>query len=119
MRLLILALMVWVFAVGASAQAEQVADTPEGNPEAGRRVFNDRGCYQCHGYEAHAGPGSRLAPNPIPFTAFSRYVRAPRGQMPPYTSTVLSDIELANIYAFLKSIPEPPPVESIPALNNN
>ena len=119
MRLLILALMVWMLAVGASAQPEQVADTPDGNPESGRRVFNDRGCYQCHGYEAHAGPGRRLAPNPIPFAALSRYVRAPTGQMPPYTNSVLSDTELADIYAFLKSIPAPPPVESIPALNNH
>ena len=114
MRLFVLALMVLVFAVGGHAQD---GDAPEGDAENGQRVFNDRGCYQCHGYAAHAGPGSRLAPNPIPFGALSRYVRAPSGQMPPYTVSVLSDAELADIYAFLESIPEPPAVDSIPALN--
>jgi hypothetical protein len=36
--------------------------------------------------------------------------------MPPYTTKVLSDSDLANIYAFLQSRPTPPPVESIPLL---
>jgi ubiquinol-cytochrome c reductase cytochrome c subunit len=45
------------------------------------------------------------------------YVRAPQGQMPPYTSKVLSDTELADIYAFLKSLPLPPDPKSIPVLN--
>ena len=65
------------------------------------------------------GPGSRLAPDPIPFSAFARYVRAPAGQMPPYTGKVLSDTELADIHAFLESIPQPPAVDSIPALRDD
>ena len=67
---------------------------------------------------AEAAEG-RLAPNPIQFDVFSLYVRRPTGQMPPYTRTVLSDGELADIYAFLVSIPNPPPVESLPALNED
>jgi len=37
--------------------------------------------------------------------------------MPPYVSKVLSNAELADIRAYLASIPEPPPVKSIPLLN--
>jgi hypothetical protein len=37
--------------------------------------------------------------------------------MPPYTSKVVSDAELGDIYAFLKSIRQPPQVKSIPLLN--
>ena len=67
------------------------------------------GCYQCHGYEAQgsSSTGPRLGPRPIAFAAFSRYVRQPTGQMPPYTAKVVSDAELANIYAFVRSRPEP------------
>jgi hypothetical protein len=46
------------------------------------------------------------------------YVRQPAGQMPPYTSRVVSDQDLADIWAFLRSLPQPPAVKSIPALQN-
>jgi ubiquinol-cytochrome c reductase cytochrome c subunit len=49
--------------------------------------------------------------------AIKLYVRHPSGGMPPYTSKVLSDAEIDDIYAFLKTIPAPPPVKDIPLLN--
>jgi hypothetical protein len=36
--------------------------------------------------------------------------------MPPYTAKVLSDEDLANIYSFLRSRPQPPAVDTIPLL---
>jgi ubiquinol-cytochrome c reductase cytochrome c subunit len=84
----------------------------------GKKIFDKYGCYQCHDHDAKGGAGARLAPNPLPFVAFSRYVRKPKGEMPPYTSKVVSDQELADIYAFLKTIPVPPSAKSIPILNN-
>ena len=89
-----------------------------GNVQNGKKIFDSYGCYQCHGHDAHGGVGARLAPNPMPFTAFSKYVRQPTGEMPPYTSKVVSDRELADIYAFLQSVPQPPAAKSIPILNN-
>ena len=38
--------------------------------------------------------------------------------MPPYTSKVVSDSEMADIYAFLQSLPQPPAVKDIPLLND-
>ena len=93
------------------------AQTPAGNAQNGKKIFSSYGCYQCHGFEAQGGAGARLAPRPIAFTAFSKYVRQPTGEMPPYTSKVVSDKELADIYAFLQSIPQPPPANSIPLLS--
>jgi ubiquinol-cytochrome c reductase cytochrome c subunit len=92
--------------------------TPAGNAENGKKLFAADGCYQCHGYEAQGagGTGPRLAPNPMPFPQLSRYVRAPTGQMPPYTAKVLSGSELADIYAFLQSRPQPPALDSVPLL---
>jgi ubiquinol-cytochrome c reductase cytochrome c subunit len=92
------------------ASQNAAAQAPAGNAANGRKLFATIGCYQCHGYEAQGSTatGPRLAPRPLPFPALSRYVRRPAGQMPPYTAKVLSDMELADIYAFLQSAPAPP-----------
>jgi len=93
---------------------------PAGNAQKGKQLFQSYGCYQCHGREAQGGSGTgpRLAPKPIAFAQLSKYVRQPTGQMPPYTRRVVSDADLADIYAFLSAQPEPPPAKSIPLLNN-
>ena len=109
-------LMLAAFAGALGAQTPPAA--PAGNAQNGKRIFEAYGCYQCHDHDAKGGAGARLAPKPIPFAVFSRYVRKPAGDMPPYTSKVVSDQELADIYAFLLSIPQPPAAKSIPILNN-
>ena len=94
---------------------------PAGNAENGKRVYLRVGCYECHGtvgQGAQANPlAPKLAPRPLALAALTAYVRKPAGNMPPYVSRVLSDAELADIRAYLASIPEPPPVKSIPLLN--
>ena len=102
----------------SSDSASNANAAPAGNAENGKRIYSSYGCYQCHGLAAQGGAGSRLAPNPISFTAFVRYIRHPRGQMPPYTSKVVSDSELTDIHAFLRSLPQPPAVKDIPLLND-
>jgi mono/diheme cytochrome c family protein len=99
------------------AQSQQAA--PAGDVAKGKQLYTDYGCYQCHGREGQGGvAGPRIAPNPIPLQALTRYVRQPAGQMPPYTEKVVSDAELADIHAFLRSIPQPRPSRDIPLLNN-
>ncbi len=94
------------------------AQQPKGNVETGKRLFARYGCYQCHGYLGQGGAqGVRIAPKPFPWVAFDRYVRNPSGVMPPYSTKVVSAAELADIYAFLSSIPQPPPAKSVPLLN--
>jgi mono/diheme cytochrome c family protein len=98
------------------ATAAPQASTAAGNAEVGKKLFVSDGCYQCHGYEAQgsSATGPRLGPRPMAFAAFSRYVRQPTGQMPPYTAKVVSDADLANIYAYIQSRPEP--AKDIPLL---
>ncbi len=102
----------------ATAQTPAPAAAPAGNADTGRKLFVSIGCYQCHGLEAQgsSATGPRLGPKPIAFAAFTRYVRRPTNQMPPYTEKVVSEADLANIYAFLQSRPAPAPVASIPLL---
>src|ERR1044072_3315739 len=104
------ALSLGIVASAAQGGALRPATTaPAGKAEEGKKLFVADGCYQCHGYEAQgsSSTGPRLGPRPIAFPAFSRYVRQPSGQMPPYTVKVVSDTDLANIYAFIQSRPEP------------
>jgi mono/diheme cytochrome c family protein len=99
----------------APAPATQTA--PAGNSETGRKLYVSYGCWQCHGYEGQGGAaGPRLAPRPLPFAGFSRYVRRPTNQMPPYTEKVVPNTDLEHIHAFLTSRPAPPPAQSIPLL---
>ena len=104
--------------LGSLAPASAAETAPSGNAENGKRVFMADGCYECHNSEGQGGAGGpKIAPDPIGFLAFTHQLRSPARQMPPYTSTVLSDQELTDIYAFLRSRPEPPKPDSIPILN--
>ena len=91
---------------------------PAGNIQNGKKLFTSYGCFECHGHQAEGTSvgGPRLGPNPISFPAFIKYVRQPTGQMAPFTIKVTSDADLADIYAFLQSLPQPPKADSIPAL---
>lgn len=102
----------------ANAQTPGPAAAPAGNADTGRKLFVSFGCYQCHGYEAQgsSATGPRLGPKPIAWAAFTRYVRHPTNQMPPFTAKVVADADLANIYAFLQARPAPTPVANIPLL---
>jgi ubiquinol-cytochrome c reductase cytochrome c subunit len=102
----------------APAQGASPGTVPAGNAENGKRAYMNYYCYACHGTVGQGGrDGARIAPSPPALATITRYVRKPSGQMPPYTSKVISDQELADIYAFLKTIPAPPPAKSIPLLN--
>src|ERR1700675_2037871 len=104
--------------IAVAAQESKPSDTPAGNAENGKRVFTKIGCYQCHGREGQGSvmTGPRIAPNPVPFDVLASYVRKPSGEMPPYTAKVVSDQELADIYAFLQSRLHPPAAKNIPIL---
>jgi len=122
--LLILSVTVLILASGMRAQAPKTTPKTEaasvGNADNGKKLYKADGCYECHGYEGQGAPGTgtRLAPPMISFPAFVSEVRHPRDQMPPYTAKVLPDSDLADMYAFLQSLPKPPAVKSIPLLNN-
>ncbi len=89
-----------------------------GSPEKGKAAFVLHGCWQCHGYMGQGGvAGKKLAPNPLPPEALTAFVRFTSGAMPPYSKTILSDADLADIHAYLQSVPKSPDYKSIPLLN--
>lgn len=89
-----------------------------GNAANGKKLFLAYGCYQCHGYVGQGGSaGPRIGPPPLSLAFLLSYVRHPARQMPPYTEKVVSDQDLTDIFAYLKSMPQPAAASSIPILN--
>jgi len=103
----------------SSAFAAQAAAAPAGDAAKGKAIFERTGCYQCHGREGQGGrEGPRIAsPVPLAWPALSAFVRTTKGDMPPYTEKVLSNQDLADIYAYMRSIPPAPDFKTIPILN--
>lgn len=112
-----LAITAVLLSLVGSAQ-NKASNSAEGNAENGKRTYVKNGCYQCHGYDGHGGTGPKLVPNPLALPAFIAYIRhPPPGGMPVYSSKVMSDAELGDVWSFLKTIPAPRPVKEIPLLN--
>ena len=109
-------LMAAAFAGGAGSTA-LAADKPS-NVARGKQLYLATGCYQCHGTrgEGGGGAGPRLAPGPIPYAGWLQQLRRPRVRMPVYTAVVMPDNDVADIYAYLQSVPKGKTASEIPML---
>ena len=87
--------------------------------EHGKAAFIQHGCWQCHGTMGQGSimtsGGKRLAPDPLPWETFLAFVRSSNRAMPAYSEKILPDDDLADIHAYLQSIPKPD-VNGIPLL---
>jgi ubiquinol-cytochrome c reductase cytochrome c subunit len=102
----------------AAALTLSAANADAASAEKGKAAFVRHGCWQCHGYQGQGGvTGPKLAPDPLPFEALSNFVRTTSRNMPPFREEILSNDDLADIYAYLESIPKGPDPASIPLLN--
>ena len=109
----ILFLLVMVLPVTAFAQS-----APAGNAATGQKIFMKQNCYYCHGTTGQGTrDGARLAQTALNLQGVIRYVRKPAGAMPAFTEKILSDQELTDIYAYLKSLPAAKPAKDIPLLD--
>src|SRR5688500_5249275 len=102
---------------GLSGQVKDEA-APAGNVDNGKRLFTANGCYSCHNYDGSGGRhGPRLSQGKRTAAAFVAYVRKPSGTMPAYSAKVMSDQELIDVWAHLRTLPSPPPLSAITILN--
>jgi ubiquinol-cytochrome c reductase cytochrome c subunit len=89
----------------------------DGDAAKGKDLYMKYSCYACHGFSGQNGPGARLVPMRMTTSAFTAYVRSPRTrQMPSFSAKVLSDPQLADIHAYMKTLPDSKPAKDIPAL---
>jgi ubiquinol-cytochrome c reductase cytochrome c subunit len=96
------------------------APAPAGDAARGKADFLRYGCYECHGTvgQGNYGTGAKLAPHPPPWTVVNAYVRRPSGNMPSFSEKILPTSDLADIYAYLSSIPAGKPYTQLPILNS-
>jgi mono/diheme cytochrome c family protein len=90
------------------------------NVENGKRLFETKACYQCHGWQGQGGlAGPRLAQTRLNLQGFRAAVRnPPPGGMPPYRPAMLSEQELVDVFAYVQSFPAPRPASEIPLLRD-
>lgn len=88
--------------------------------EKGKVAYVKNGCWQCHGFDGQGSlitsAGKVLSNTDLPFESFEAFVRSTNRAMPPYSEQILPSADLADIYAFLQSVPKPKDVSSIPLL---
>jgi len=97
-------------------------DAPPGNAANGKKLYLAQGCFTCHGRAGQGGalngPAPSLAKTEMPFDGFVGQLRDPVNDMPAYAKALLSDQDIADIYAFVESLPGRRPPKDIPLLNN-
>jgi len=109
----------WVAALSVFvAGAAEAQTTPKGDAKAGLTEFRKFGCYSCHGIvgQGTLRDGPRLNAAALGYPAVLAQLRTPRYEMPAYTTVQISDSGVADIYAYLSSVPKGPDPKSIKAL---
>ena len=92
------------------------AQTPAGDAQKGKAAYEKNMCGACHGT---AGQGTRYGPKlapALPWQAFEHQVRHPRADMPRYPAEFVSDAQLADVIAYLSSMPASRAAKEIPLL---
>jgi cytochrome c553 len=90
----------------------------QGDAKAGADHWMKYTCYGCHGFSGQNGPGMRLVPMKMTADNFTKMVRNPSqpNRMPPYSAKNLTDAQVADIWAYLKTLPDAPPAKDIPLI---
>lgn len=117
-------ILVSAVALASAGMLSAQTAAPPGDAKHGQQLFLADGCYECHDVQGQGigrrgpgqNPGPNVAPAPIPYQAFLAQLRKPRVAMPPYSATVLSDSDAADMYAYLAAQPPVRPARSIALL---
>ncbi len=112
-----------MIALCASALAVAPAqEAPQGNAANGKHIYLRDACFACHGRSGqggvYRGQAPILAQTALPLDGFRGVVRNPPDDMPAYSEAVLSDKDIADIYAFVESLPGPRSPKDISILND-
>lgn len=90
----------------------QGGSTPAaGNAQAGQawwEAANLSFCSRCHGVKGEGGFGPDLAGRSLSVDQYKQALRKPWGIMPTFTEQQLSDQDIANVHAYLTSLPRVP-----------
>jgi cytochrome c553 len=93
-------------------------NAPAGDAKAGLAAFNKYGCYTCHGIwgQGTLRDGPHIHAADLGYEAVKTQLRTPRYEMPAYTEVQIPDQGVADIYAYLTSLPKAPDAKTIKQL---
>jgi mono/diheme cytochrome c family protein len=115
------ALMAVALSVGGSGLT-RAQDALPGDAVEGKRLYLAVGCFLCHGRAGQGGamngPAPILAKTEMPFDGFKGQLRQPVNDMPAYSETLMTDKQVADIYAFVQSLPGPRPTKDMTIFND-
>lgn len=95
---------------GAAPAQPSVGAAPagaQGDAKKGEKLYVEKGCVACHGEKAVGNPAigaPKTAGTQLTFDEVLKQVRTPRQTMAPFTPQQVSDAEVRDIYAYLKSL---------------
>jgi cytochrome c553 len=126
--LMVLGGILWLGVVRAQPSSKHGAALI-GDAVRGKRFYGAYHCYACHGYTGETGTAPHLNPIRLGQAAFIAYLRSPStnyrdnesvyGVMPPYAADEVTDQDLADVYAYIKSLPSSsPPLKGIGLLQS-
>lgn len=109
-----------VFAAALCAGAAFAQDVPKGSAERGKKVFIDHNCHSCHGTHGQGGGrGSEpTIPAGYPWQGFLNQMRKPRLDMPAYEEKLVSNQDVADMFAYFSSLKAAPAAKDVPQLRN-
>ena len=70
-------------------------------------MFFANGCQACHGDQGEGFIGPTLAQTSFTIDQVIQQYRTPRNLMPPFSADRVSDAEVADIHAWLQTLPLP------------
>jgi mono/diheme cytochrome c family protein len=119
---LVAAALVVAAAFAGFVGAARAQDAPPGDAAEGKRLYLAVGCFTCHGRSGQGGamngPAPILAKTQMPFDGFKGQLRSPVNEMPAYSEKVMTDKQIADIYAFVESLPGPRPTKDMKIFDN-
>jgi mono/diheme cytochrome c family protein len=105
LKTLLVALLLCSFGASAQTVPSSKADTSTAGVENGKRVFARVGCVGCHGDRGQGtNVGPQIASPDLDQVTLMRFVRQPSGSMPAFSADVVSDKELADVFAYIHSV---------------
>jgi mono/diheme cytochrome c family protein len=116
------AVMAAAVGAGGLGRTARAQDAPAGDAVEGKRLYLAVGCFECHGRSGQGGamngPAPVLAKTAMPFDGFKGQLRQPANDMPAYSERVMSDRQIADIYAFVESLPGPRSTKDMKIFDN-
>ncbi len=99
---------------GGEEEVEQ-EEGAVGNPANGQNLFFSLGCNVCHGDQGEGLVGPTIAMTIVPLDRVVEQYREPLEAMTEFPPDQVSDEDIADIYAWLQTVPRPPEADIIPS----